>query len=176
MQDLLIRRIVVLYRNHLRPPLSFFPLVFFLFMPLVCRPWGAGLVPFDNSIDTLFSQISIVSVSQLRLFCCCCSFQSHVRLFQVRTASVLLLCCGSNLPPVLHVLQDNASSEEHVLYVWDHFVSWAEAKNVFIVAHSYGGLSFVELVSVFRFLLYLPPHRSLPCRGQTRRFLGCAVA
>lgn len=45
------------------------------------------------------------------------------------------------------LLQENASSEEHVVYVWDHFVSKAEAKNVFIVAHSYGGLSFVELVS-----------------------------
>lgn len=52
-------------------------------------------------------------------------------------------------------LQDNASSEEHVLYVWDHFVSRAEAKNVFIMAHSYGGLSFVELVSLFCFLLFL---------------------
>lgn len=49
------------------------------------------------------------------------------------------------------VLQENGSSEEHVLYVWDHFVSKAEAKNVFILAHSYGGLSFVELVSVLVF-------------------------
>lgn len=46
-------------------------------------------------------------------------------------------------------MQENASSEEHVVYVWDHFVSKAEAKNVFVVAHSYGGLSFVELVSTF---------------------------
>ncbi|XP_075899979.1 cotranscriptional regulator ARB2A homolog isoform X2 [Nelusetta ayraudi] len=44
-------------------------------------------------------------------------------------------------------VRDNASSEEHVLYVWDHFVSRAEAKNVFIMAHSYGGLSFVELMN-----------------------------
>ncbi|XP_056273894.1 cotranscriptional regulator FAM172A homolog isoform X2 [Pseudoliparis swirei] len=42
-------------------------------------------------------------------------------------------------------VRENGSSEEHVLYVWDHFVSRAAAKNVFIVAHSYGGLSFVEL-------------------------------
>ncbi|XP_055367217.1 cotranscriptional regulator FAM172A homolog isoform X1 [Betta splendens] len=42
-------------------------------------------------------------------------------------------------------VRENGSSEEHVLYVWDHFVSKAAAKNVFIVAHSYGGLSFVEL-------------------------------
>uniref|UniRef100_A0A3Q3EPY1 ARB2 cotranscriptional regulator A n=1 Tax=Labrus bergylta TaxID=56723 RepID=A0A3Q3EPY1_9LABR len=44
-------------------------------------------------------------------------------------------------------VRENGSSEEHVLYVWDHFVSKAEAKNVFIVAHSYGGLSFVELMN-----------------------------
>lgn len=50
------------------------------------------------------------------------------------------------------LLQENSSSEEHVVYVWDHFVSKAEAKNVFIVAHSYGGLSFVELVSSCFFL------------------------
>ena len=56
------------------------------------------------------------------------------------------------------VLQENGSSEEHVLYVWDHFVSKAAAKNVFIMAHSYGGLSFVELVSVSVFRLsVLPP-------------------
>ncbi|XP_061762237.1 cotranscriptional regulator FAM172A homolog isoform X2 [Nerophis ophidion] len=44
-------------------------------------------------------------------------------------------------------IRENSSSEEHVLYVWDHFVSKAAAKNVFIVAHSYGGLSFVELMN-----------------------------
>ncbi|XP_056144875.1 LOW QUALITY PROTEIN: cotranscriptional regulator FAM172A homolog [Lampris incognitus] len=44
-------------------------------------------------------------------------------------------------------IRENASPEEHVLYVWDHFVSKAAAKNVFIMAHSYGGLSFVELMN-----------------------------
>uniref|UniRef100_H2M303 ARB2 cotranscriptional regulator A n=2 Tax=Oryzias TaxID=8089 RepID=H2M303_ORYLA len=44
-------------------------------------------------------------------------------------------------------IRGSASSEEHVLYVWDYFVSKALAKNVFIVAHSYGGLSFVELMN-----------------------------
>uniref|UniRef100_A0A674MI96 ARB2 cotranscriptional regulator A n=1 Tax=Takifugu rubripes TaxID=31033 RepID=A0A674MI96_TAKRU len=44
-------------------------------------------------------------------------------------------------------VRENASSEEHVVHVWDHFVSKAEAKNVFIMAHSYGGLSFVELMN-----------------------------
>lgn len=59
---------------------------------------------------------------------------------------------------VFSLLKENTSSEEHVLYVWDHFVSKAAAKNVFIIAHSYGGLSFVELVSVLVFHLpTLPP-------------------
>uniref|UniRef100_A0A3P8WCL6 ARB2 cotranscriptional regulator A n=1 Tax=Cynoglossus semilaevis TaxID=244447 RepID=A0A3P8WCL6_CYNSE len=44
-------------------------------------------------------------------------------------------------------IRENGSSEEHVLYVWDNFVSNAAAKNVFIMAHSYGGLSFVELMN-----------------------------
>ncbi|XP_047238448.1 cotranscriptional regulator FAM172A homolog isoform X4 [Girardinichthys multiradiatus] len=42
-------------------------------------------------------------------------------------------------------IRENSSSEEHVLYVWDQFVFKAAAKNIFIIAHSYGGLSFVEL-------------------------------
>lgn len=65
------------------------------------------------------------------------------------------------------LLQENASSEEHVVYVWDHFVSKAEAKNVFVMAHSYGGLSFVELVSsVFHFFLmsYVTAYQ-LSCTG-----------
>lgn len=45
-------------------------------------------------------------------------------------------------------LQDNGSPEEHAIYVWDHFISQSAAENVFFVAHSYGGLAFVELVSV----------------------------
>ncbi|KAJ8285479.1 hypothetical protein GJAV_G00027260 [Gymnothorax javanicus] len=43
-------------------------------------------------------------------------------------------------------IRENGSPEEHAIYVWDHFVSKSTAKNVFFVAHSYGGLSFVELM------------------------------
>ncbi|KAL0979779.1 hypothetical protein UPYG_G00189530 [Umbra pygmaea] len=43
-------------------------------------------------------------------------------------------------------IRENASSEEHVQYVWDHFVSKAAARNIFVVAHSHGGLSFVNLM------------------------------
>ncbi|KAK3514601.1 hypothetical protein QTP70_021513 [Hemibagrus guttatus] len=42
-------------------------------------------------------------------------------------------------------IRENSSPEEHTLYVWDHFISRSPAKNIFVVAHSYGGLSFVEL-------------------------------
>ncbi|XP_058633441.1 cotranscriptional regulator FAM172A homolog isoform X3 [Onychostoma macrolepis] len=42
-------------------------------------------------------------------------------------------------------IRENSTPEEHTLYVWDHFISKSLAKNVFIVAHSYGGLSFVNL-------------------------------
>ncbi|XP_053336534.1 cotranscriptional regulator FAM172A homolog [Clarias gariepinus] len=43
-------------------------------------------------------------------------------------------------------IRENSSPEEHTLYVWDHFISRSRAKNIFVVAHSYGGLSFVELM------------------------------
>ncbi|XP_035423956.1 cotranscriptional regulator FAM172A isoform X11 [Cygnus atratus] len=44
-------------------------------------------------------------------------------------------------------IRDNGSPEEHAIYVWDHFISQSAAENVFFVAHSYGGLAFVELGS-----------------------------
>ncbi|XP_076145169.1 cotranscriptional regulator ARB2A homolog [Alosa pseudoharengus] len=43
-------------------------------------------------------------------------------------------------------IRDNSTPEEHTLYVWENFVSRAAARNIFVVAHSYGGLSFVELM------------------------------
>ncbi|KAB5528438.1 hypothetical protein PHYPO_G00140180 [Pangasianodon hypophthalmus] len=43
-------------------------------------------------------------------------------------------------------IRENSSPEEHTLYVWDHFISRSLAKNIFVVAHSFGGLSFVELM------------------------------
>ncbi|XP_063309762.1 cotranscriptional regulator ARB2A [Pelobates fuscus] len=43
-------------------------------------------------------------------------------------------------------IRENGSPEEHALYVWDNFISKAQAENVFFVAHSYGGLAFVELI------------------------------
>ncbi|XP_039401311.1 cotranscriptional regulator FAM172A isoform X6 [Mauremys reevesii] len=42
-------------------------------------------------------------------------------------------------------IRDNGSPEEHAIYVWDHFIAESAAENVFFVAHSYGGLAFVEL-------------------------------
>ncbi|XP_063151491.1 cotranscriptional regulator ARB2A isoform X6 [Candoia aspera] len=42
-------------------------------------------------------------------------------------------------------IRENGSPEEHAIYIWDHFISQSAAENVFVVAHSYGGLAFVEL-------------------------------
>ncbi|XP_062924541.1 cotranscriptional regulator ARB2A homolog isoform X4 [Mobula hypostoma] len=43
-------------------------------------------------------------------------------------------------------IRDNSTPEEHAFYVWDHFISRSSAKNVVFVAHSYGGLVFLELM------------------------------
>eukprot|EP00062_Callorhinchus_milii_P008547 gi/632951367/ref/XP_007891256.1/ PREDICTED: protein FAM172A isoform X1 [Callorhinchus milii] len=43
-------------------------------------------------------------------------------------------------------IRNNSTPEEHTLYVWDHFISKSSVKNVVFVAHSYGGLVFVELM------------------------------
>ncbi|XP_048964209.1 cotranscriptional regulator ARB2A isoform X20 [Canis lupus baileyi] len=43
-------------------------------------------------------------------------------------------------------IRENGSPEEHAIYVWDHFIAQSAAENVFFVAHSYGGLAFVELM------------------------------
>ncbi|XP_062873965.1 cotranscriptional regulator ARB2A homolog isoform X3 [Trichomycterus rosablanca] len=44
------------------------------------------------------------------------------------------------------LIRENGSHEDHTLYVWDHFISRSLAEHIFVVAHSYGGLSFVELM------------------------------
>ncbi|XP_069446237.1 cotranscriptional regulator ARB2A isoform X15 [Ovis canadensis] len=43
-------------------------------------------------------------------------------------------------------IRENGSPEEHAVYVWDHFIAQSAAEKVFFVAHSYGGLAFVELM------------------------------
>ncbi|XP_054842274.1 cotranscriptional regulator FAM172A isoform X2 [Eublepharis macularius] len=43
-------------------------------------------------------------------------------------------------------IRENGSPEEHAIYVWDHFIFRSAAESVFFVAHSYGGLAFVELM------------------------------
>nr|XP_020023528.1 protein FAM172A-like [Castor canadensis] len=67
--------------------------------------------------------------------------------------------CGSTIGGSLRLLvvaacrrareflsKENGSPEEHAIYVWDHFIAQSAAENVFFVAHSYGGLAFVELI------------------------------
>lgn len=94
------------------------------------------------------------------LTCCCCrAFWRYWRPSDSgRFVSVVFSFVARKNAALL--LQENASPEEHVVYVWDHFVSKAQAKDVFIMAHSYGGLSFVELVS--RCFSSFPP---LMCRS-----------
>ncbi|XP_072922601.1 cotranscriptional regulator ARB2A homolog isoform X6 [Hemitrygon akajei] len=53
---------------------------------------------------------------------------------------------GTQIPFIKRAMDDNSTPEEHALYVWDHFISRSSAKNVVFVAHSYGGLVFLELM------------------------------
>ena len=45
--------------------------------------------------------------------------------------------------------QDSSSPQEHAQYVWKKFVEDAKAKRIYIVAHSFGGVVTVDLVSIF---------------------------
>uniref|UniRef100_S4RUA0 Arb2 domain-containing protein n=1 Tax=Petromyzon marinus TaxID=7757 RepID=S4RUA0_PETMA len=42
--------------------------------------------------------------------------------------------------------QENENPEKHMNYVWEHFVDKSVAKQIFIVAHSYGGVAVVNLM------------------------------
>ncbi|KAM8779155.1 cotranscriptional regulator ARB2A isoform 3-T3 [Rhynchonycteris naso] len=53
---------------------------------------------------------------------------------------------GTQIPFIKRAMDENGSPEEHALYVWDHFIAKSAAENVYFVAHSYGGLAFVELM------------------------------
>nr|XP_032658649.1 cotranscriptional regulator FAM172A isoform X4 [Chelonoidis abingdonii] len=57
---------------------------------------------------------------------------------------------GTQIPYIKRAIEvikmDNGSPEEHAVYVWDHFIAESAAENVYFVAHSYGGLAFVELM------------------------------
>lgn len=44
-------------------------------------------------------------------------------------------------------LQESGTSEQHAYYVWQNFIKKSKAKNIDIVAHSYGGVVTVSLVS-----------------------------
>ncbi|XP_015278627.1 PREDICTED: putative protein FAM172B [Gekko japonicus] len=47
-----------------------------------------------------------------------------------------------------HVIskRHNSSPEEHMTYVWDHFISKSTAGKVAFIAHGYGGLVFINLL------------------------------
>ena len=46
-------------------------------------------------------------------------------------------------------LQGSSSPEDHATYVWQHIIQKSVAKEVYIVAHSYGGIVTVHLVYFF---------------------------
>jgi predicted alpha/beta hydrolase family esterase len=47
---------------------------------------------------------------------------------------------GTQLPFIQRAKEGNSSPEEHALYVWNHIIKKAAAKELYIVAHSYGGI------------------------------------
>lgn len=46
-------------------------------------------------------------------------------------------------------IRGSESPEEHMLYLWEKFVQPSKAKNIAIVAHSYGGVSTLHLVNTY---------------------------
>ena len=71
------------------------------------------------------------------------------------------ICSFSNSIP-----QDNGSPKEHAQYVWKQFVKNAKAKKIYIVAHSFGGVVTVDLVSLC--LCMLTIFMYLPCQAATK--------
>ncbi|XP_078735223.1 cotranscriptional regulator ARB2A homolog [Lampetra fluviatilis] len=73
-----------------------------------------------------------------------------------------------------HYIRDNESPEQHIKYVWKHFVEDSRATRVFLVAHSCGGQDFVNMVSscpdvlgrLSAVALTASPHR-LPQKNKT---------
>ena len=43
-------------------------------------------------------------------------------------------------------IRGSSSPEEHTLSVWDEFISQSNAKDIVIVAHSYGGVCTMNLL------------------------------
>ena len=58
------------------------------------------------------------------------------------TSNITTYICG------LNVMQDNSSPQEHASYVWKEFVKQSKAHSIDIVAHSFGGVVTIDLVSL----------------------------
>ncbi|XP_012861096.1 putative protein FAM172B [Echinops telfairi] len=50
-------------------------------------------------------------------------------------------------PPQCVPERHSITPEEHVAYIWDHFISKTEGQNVVFIAHGYGGLVFMDLLA-----------------------------
>ncbi len=48
------------------------------------------------------------------------------------------------------VIQESGTPEQHAYYVWQNFVKKSKAQHIDIVAHSYGGVVTVNLVSTYK--------------------------
>ena len=71
--------------------------------------------------------------------------------------------------------QVNSTPSSHAVYVWQNYVQKAGAKHIAIMAHSYGGVVTIDLVSErfepFIFMLFNITYTYLPnfdlCRGSS---------
>lgn len=65
------------------------------------------------------------------------------------------------------LLQDNQTPEDHGIYIWRHFVQKAAARNIAIVAHSYGGIVTFTLVSLLKIGFINDPFWQTLCNTDT---------
>ncbi|ESO90049.1 hypothetical protein LOTGIDRAFT_64460, partial [Lottia gigantea] len=102
---------------------------------------GYGIIVFNTNLNkvTLNGEDIPIRVSPLNMI-----------LYDSVPNSVLkanfLTILQENKTSLLSFFQDNETPEDHGIYVWKNFVRNAKAKNVGIVAHSYGGIVTVEMV------------------------------
>lgn len=58
------------------------------------------------------------------------------------------------------IFQGSSNPIEHANWVWENYVKTAKAKKIAVVAHSFGGLCTIELVS------FLSPKNHIRCNKQ----------
>lgn len=87
------------------------------------------------------------------------SFSSEFDLVLYTTSPSVSYCHSQASPSIYYsfvtfqsfvwiYLQGSSTSKQHVIYVWDHFLAKSPVESVAFVAHSYGGVSTLNLVSI----------------------------